>query len=328
MPLGVEAWPLLSRFRMARLPSLSLRTLLVLSFPAYGQVADIAIEQSRQFAKPPAVVDGGASSGAADFPDITDSGTGDDAFGAQVIMKEQPRVKPFTAFAEVAAFFTNNVGLARRAQEQDGFMIASLGAAYSRPLAGNVRLDTGVRSSVYRYAEYRELDFQSVDASIGLAWSPPVFRGTELLLRYTFTDLTTAEHGFEFFKNHAILVGAQKAFSISRAQIAYGGVSAQWSWADPREAGRDEYSAFLGTRVQATRSVEVDLFYRYGRFVYRDAAGRQDGNHSISLTARYAPAEWFSVSASGFAGFNRSNRAQFDYDVVNVGCAVQGAIRF
>lgn len=243
-------------------------------------------------------------------------------------MKEQPRVKPFTAFTEVAAFFTNNVGLAKRAQEQDGFMIASLGAAYSRSLPKNLHLDLGVRSSAFRYAEYRELDFQSVDASIGLVWSPPALRGTELRLRYTFTDLTTAEHGYEFFKNHAVFVGEQKAFSISRAQIAYGGVSAQGNWAASREAGRDEYSAFVGTRVQATRSVDVDLFYRYGRFVYREAKGRQDDNHSISLTTRYAPAEWFSMSASTSAGFNRSNRSQFDYDVLNVGCAGQGAIRF
>ncbi len=299
-----------------------------MSFPTYGQIADIAIEQSRQFAKPPTSPDTNAAGSAADFPELTDGGTGDDAFGAQVIMKEQPRVKPFTAFAEVAAFFTNNVGLAKRAREQDGFMIASVGAAYSRALPKNLRVDLGVRSSVFRYAEYRELDFQSVDASVGLTWSPPALRGTELLLRYTFTDLTTAEHGDEFFKNHAVLAGAQKAISISRAQIAYGGVSAQWSWADPREAGRDEYSAFIGTRVQATRSIDVDLFYRYGRFVYREAKGRQDDNHSISLTARYAPAEWFSISASTFGGFNRSNRSQFDYDVLNVGCAVQGAIRF
>ena len=286
---------------MVRIKSLSTSVVLSLSLSASGQIADIAIEQSRQFARPPLVVDGATSPGPVDFPELPSAETGDDAFGAQVIMKEQPRVKPFTAFTEVAAFFTNNVGLAKRAQEQDGFMIASLGAAYSRSLPKNLHLDLGVRSSAFRYAEYRELDFQSVDASIGLAWPPPVFRGTELLLRYTFTDLTTAEHGFEFFKNHAILAGAQKAVSISRAQIAYGGVSAQWSWADPKEAGRDEYSAYLGTRVQATRNIDVDLFYRYGRFVYREAAGRQDGNHSISLTARYAPAAWFSMSASTFA---------------------------
>lgn len=302
--------------------------ILTLSLTTYGQVADVAIEQSRQFIKPPSAVETAGAGSSTDFPTLADSGTGDDAFGAQVIMKEQPRARPFTAFAEVSAFFTNNVALARRAREGDGFMIASLGTAYSRPLRADLRLETSLRSSVFRYAEYRELDFQSVDASIGLAWTPRALHGTELLLRYTFTDLTTAEHGYEFFKNHAVLVGAQNAFSVSRAQVVYGGVTAQWSWADPREAGRDEYSAFVGTRVQATRNIDVDLFYRYGRFIYREAAGRHDHNHSISLTARYAPTEWFSVSGSTSAGFNRSNREQFDYDVLNVGVAVQAAIRF
>ena len=314
---------------MVRIKSLSASAVLALSVSAYGQVADIAIEQSRQFTRPAITLDEmSARGGTVDFPDLQAGDSGDDAFGAQVIMKEQPKVKPFTAFAEVAAFFTNNVALVKHGTKRDGFMIASLGAAHSGQLSRNVRLDASVRSSVYRYAEYRELDFQSVDASIGLAWTPPKLRGTELLLRYTFTDLTTAEHGYEFFKNHAVLVGAQNAIAISRAQVVYGGVSAQWSWADPRESGRDEYSAFLGTRVQATRNVEVDFFYRYGHFIYREAAGRQDDSHSLSLTTRYAPWGWFSVSASGFAGFNRSNRAQFEYDVLNAGCALQGAVRF
>ena len=295
---------------------------------ASAQVADVAIEQARQFARPPVAVDGAAGAASADFPKFESLGSGDDAFGAQVIMKEQPRFKPFTAFAEVAAFFTNNVGLAKRSRQEDKFLIASAGAAYARPLRENVRLDAGVRSSIYRYAEYRDLDFQSVDASLGVAWTPPPLRGTELLLRYSFTDLTTAEHGFEFFKNHAVLTGAQKVFQISRAQAGYGGVNAQWSWADPREAGRDEYSAFAGYRVQATRHVDVDFFYRYGRFVYRAAHGRQDDNHAVSLALRYAPSEYFSISASTFAGFNRSNQSQFDYDVVTVGCALQGSIRF
>ena len=289
--------------------------------------AEAQIEQARLMPRAPASASEMPSGGIADFPDLGGAATVDDAFGAQVIMKEQPRVRPFTAFAEVAAFFTNNVGLAKRSMERDGFLIASAGAAGSRTL-GALRLDAGVRTSVYRYAEYRELDFQSVDGSVGLAWTPPKLRGAEVLLRYTFTDLTTAEHRSEFFKNHAVLLGVQDAFAISRAQAVYGGVQAQWSWADPREAGRDEYSVFAGYRLQATRSVDVDVSYRYARFVYREADGRQDNNHSFSLTARYAPRAWFSISATGFAGFNRSNREQFDYDVLNAGGAVQGTVRF
>lgn len=286
------------------------------------------IEQARLIPRGPAAASEMPAGGVADFPDLGGTAEVDDAFGAQVIMKDQPRVRPFTAFAEVAAFFTNNVGLVKRATERDGFLIASAGAAGSRALAGALRLDAGVRTSVYRYAEYRELDFQSVDGTVGLAWTPSKLRGAEVLLRYTFTDLTTAEHRSEFFKNHAVSLGVQKAFAISRAQALYGGAQAQWSWADPREAGRDEYSVFAGYRLQVTRSVDADVSYRYARFVYREADGRQDDNHSFSLTTRYVPQEWLSLSATGFAAFNRSNREQFDYDVLNAGGAVQGTVRF
>lgn len=293
-----------------------------------AQIAPPQIEQARLFSQPPIAVEGVSSAGSSDFPDLTPAEVPDDAFGAQVIMKDQERPRPFTAFAEVAAFFTNNVGLVKNATEEDSFLVISAGIAYVRPLARDLRIEAGVRSSIYRYAEFRELDFQSVDASIGLVWSAPKLAGTELLLRYTYTDLTTAEHGYEFFKNHAVLLGAQNLYSISRAMAVYGGVSAQLSWADPQESGRDEYSAFAGFRVQATRCMEADFFYRYGRYVYREANGRHDNNQTISATLRYSPKGWVSASVTGFAGFNRSNRPQFDYDVANVGVALQATVRF
>ena len=125
---------MLSRLRMPRSLFLCTTIGVALCLRASAQVADVAIEQSRQFARPPVAADGAAGAASADFPAFDSSSSADDAFGAQVIMKEQPRIKPFTAFAEIAAFFTNNVGLAKRARQEDKFLIASAGAAYSRPL--------------------------------------------------------------------------------------------------------------------------------------------------------------------------------------------------
>jgi hypothetical protein len=294
---------------------------------AQAPAANAQIDQARQFSPPPAARDFGAEP-TSDLP-ASDAGlTPDDAFGAQVIFKSQERVKPFTAFAEASAFFTNNVALAKRGLLEDKFLVIAAGGSYTRPLGHDLRLEAGVRAALYRYAEYRELDFQSVDANAGVAWSPPALRGAEVTARYLFSHLSTAEEQDEIYKSHAALLGIQKVVPFSRAHAAYFGASAQWTWAEPQEPGRDEYVAFAGYHLQATEHLGVDLGYRYGYFVYRLADGRRDQNHSISLSLRYAPVEWASISATSFLGFNRSNRSAFDYDVLNAGLGLQFSVRF
>jgi hypothetical protein len=148
------------------------------------------------------------------------------------------------------------------------------------------------------------------------------------MLRYTFTDLTTAKDTHEFYKNHAVLLGVQKVVPFSRAQAVYFGASAQWSFAEPAPAGRDEYVAYAGYRAQLTRHIDADLFYRYGRYVYRDGDGRRDNNHTVSLGVHYTPKPWMAFSATGVCGANRSKRRAFDYDVGNVGVGLQVSLRF
>lgn len=120
-----------------------------------------------------------------------------------------------------------------------------------------------ISGSAYRYDRSRELDFQSVDLAGGLAWAPRQLAGAELLVRYTFTELTAADGGDAFYKNDAALLGVQKVVPFSRAQAVYFGATAQWSWADPAESGRDEYVGFAGYRLGLTRSWTSDLYYRY-----------------------------------------------------------------
>ena len=82
------------------------------------------------------------------------------------------------------------------------------------------------------------------------------------------------------------------------------------------------------TAVALPRDIDADLFYRYGRYVYRDGDGRQDDNHTISLSLHHTPKPWLSFSASGFYGADRSNHHQLDYDVANVGVGLQMSLRF
>ncbi len=231
-------------------------------------------------------------------------------------------------FAETSGTFTSNVALVRRDPQTDEFFVASGGAAFTQRLGYNVRFDSAVRLSLYRYDKFRELDFQSVDASGGFAWAPPQLRGAEASVRYAFTELTTGSGGDEFYRNHALLLGLQKVVPFSRAHSVYFGVNAQWSWTEPAVAEREEYVAFAGYHLQATRRIDADLFYRYGRYAYTEAGDRRDNNHSLSVTLRYAPVEWAAISATSFFGINRARPDVFDYDVWNGGVTLQMAVRF
>ena len=286
------------------------------------------IEQSRQFARPAEAPGIGGQHDATAAGSFGGESISDDAFGAQVILKRQDRPRPFNAFAEIGAFLTNNVALTKEEPLRDGFIVATTGASFTQRFAYNLHFDGSARASAYRHDKFPELDFQSTDLSAGVVWTPPQLGGAELLLRYTFTDLTTAERVREFYKNHAILLGVQKVVPFSRAQAVYFGAGAQWSFADPKPAGRDEYGAYAGYRAQLTRHIDADLFYRYSFYVYRFGEGRKDHNHTVSLTLHYSPTEWLSLSAVGFLGANRSNRAAFEYDVANVGVGLQASLRF
>ena len=91
----------------------------------------------------------------------------DDALGAQRFLKSQQNVRPFAASAELFGFKTNNVGLTRRDTQPDEFLVASTTFSYRTSLGERAAVDINVRGSIFRYNEFRTLDFNSIDAGVG-----------------------------------------------------------------------------------------------------------------------------------------------------------------
>ncbi|HEV3410592.1 MAG TPA: hypothetical protein VG095_09870, partial [Chthoniobacterales bacterium] len=56
----------------------------------------------------------------------------DDSFGAQVILKQQERMRSFVVTGGVAVNYTNNVALTRRDERHDLFVVADAGLGLSR----------------------------------------------------------------------------------------------------------------------------------------------------------------------------------------------------
>ena len=295
---------------------------------ARAQTAQTRIEQARQFNAPPTATDSRTREVVSDFPASETIVQADDAFGAQRILKEQERPRFFNAFAEVSAFFTNNVALTDRAREQDAFLVANFGMSYRRPLANNLQFEAVARGALFRYDEFDALDFNSFDAGAGLTWTPPQLKGVALFVRYNFTDLFSDSTGDKFFENHAVAIGAQKVWALSRTHAVFAGASAQFGFADPAEAQRDEYGGYAGYHWQATPALSADLFYRYGYFVYREEGQRRDHNQAFSFGLRYDVTRWMTVSGSSFVGVNRSNVGVFDYEVLNAGGGLGLSLRF
>jgi hypothetical protein len=318
---------------MPKQPKLFSVIICTLTSSAFGQVVlkpdPARIEQSRQMELPKPNLQLGAKPTATDAEiQKFDSGF-DDAFGAQVILKENIVVKPFTGWVEVTGLYTNNVALTRRGELDDTFLSSTFGISYRKAIKPTIAFDASLRVSLFRYNRFNELDFQSLDPSVSLTWTPEKLKNTAFYTRYGFNQLTAASSGDELFNSHNLAFGVQKIWPVGRTHAVIAGAQAQVSWADPSDNQRNEYSVYVGYHADLTEKASADVNYRYAFFDYRELeGGRQDHNHGISLSLRYALEEWLSVSATSTWTTNKSNRDAFGYDAFNAGGSLGLSAKF
>ena len=259
--------------------------------------------------------------------EIPASATDDDAFGAQLILKERIRQKYFQVFGDVGAFHTSNVALSRSDAHSDAFLNAAAGLGWRRAINDRLSLAISGRYTLFRYSRFSVLDFQSAETDVTLGIRLPA--DWEFTIGYGFTQLNSRTDSAEFYHEHSINVGFQRIFPLNDANALVVGLGPTWSWADPQAAQRDKYAAYLGWRWRATERLSTMLLYRYGYYVYREGnTGRRDHNQTASLSVRYDATDWLSLTASGFGTWNRSNQSAFDYDAWNLGGSIGVNARF
>jgi hypothetical protein len=284
------------------------------------------IQQARQFDALSAKLQ---PAGAATPPSVAAGTTGGDAesFGVQQFLQEKERVKHFRTFAETSAFFTNNVALASTDRQSDSFLVASFGLDGRRPLPHGFQLEAAAKVAIFRYNEFSELDFTSVDTGIGLSYHSGKLGGFDLFVRYNFNALISRSTQDTFFTNHSISLGAQKVISFSQAHYAFAGLAGELAFSDPEVAERSNITGYTGYHLQATRKLETDLLYTYAYFLFTEG-GRRDHNHTIAASVRYRFTDWLSAFASVFTAWNASNREAFEYDAATAGGGLSLNLQF
>lgn len=293
---------------------------------AGAQQIDSQIERARNFIATPGVPSPVLREDAAPAPPGEVSAKESDA-GEQWLLKMRPERHLYSLSASASGQYTDNVALTRRGGIPERYLIADAGGSARIPLASWLQGELDLRFSIFRYEEFRQLDFNSIDAGTGLSASISSLWGLSPFLRYNFTALFSDETGDTFFKNHTVTLGAQKIFSLAPAHYIWTGGAAAFGFSDPAAARRNEYSLFAGYHLDATRALGLDLSYRIAWLQYVEG-DRDDLNQSVSLGLRYRAADWLSASGSVSYTHNVSNSATFDYQAFNTGVGLSLSIRF
>jgi hypothetical protein len=302
---------------------LSARNAIILTFTAgllsrvaLAQDAASAIEQARLFQQQqtPAATATNSTGAALATGDVTSSD--DDSFGAQMILKDQPKHPKFFVVGDTSFIYSNNVALTHRDERSDGLFIANAGAGW-HPTFGHFEADLGFHLSTFRYFNTSALDFNNLGAGIGLTYNIPQWQGASLFSRYDFTELLN-DHSREILSDHEFTFGGQKIYSLGRAHYFIAGLVATAGISDPHAAQRDQLGGFIGYHLNLTRKFESDLLYRPSAYFY-NAGSRRDFNQVVSATLRYRFNNWASAEAFLSYSDNHSNRRVFGYDALSTG---------
>ena len=252
----------------------------------------------------------------------------DEDLGEQRLLVPDARYKSLTLFANASEFYTSNAALTNGGAQGDWFTALQFGGSWVPRIKGSLFGEVSVLQQLYRYAEFSNLSFNSLDVGGGLIYAFRDLGDLSAFARYNYNLLTDASASNSICYQQTIRLGLQKPFVFSRAQSATVGLQTDLNldgW--PDYALRNRFALLLGYQANLTRKLQASLFYQLAYFPFLDA-DRRDWNQILGAGLAYNFAPWFSVNASVSASFNDSNENFYTYNVLNTGAGVSAVLRF
>jgi hypothetical protein len=247
--------------------------------------------------------------------------------GEQWLLKPNLPVNPFTARASLSLFYTDNVALARRGRLEDGFAVAEIGLGYSRPLATDWTLAIDLQQALFRYYEFREFDFESLNASAAISYQARQLGNTIFSLVYGLNRLTGGAVDEQLYLGNTFALVALKVIPVTSAAAVEMTAGIGYTFADPEDLERTEFRFGLGYRLRVARKFTATAALRIEVYDYSNEV-RTDLLQTIALGARYDVNEWFYLSASVSAASNFSTQEVFSYTAINAGVTLAAHIEF
>lgn len=266
--------------------------------------------------------------GVMDENDFAPDSPGDDDLGQQLILKDSERERWLNAQADTFVFWADNPANLSEGGGDDVFWGSQISLGAQPRLAERLYADAFLSQQLYRYDKNGFLDYEYLQASLGLIYLEPRIADSIIFLQGQYGRTTNDDFSEDVLNSFSILGGIQKTVNFDRRNSLYVNLMGDWDVAsDVDNLEHAEYIADLTYRFKIMRDLVVSASYRFTWFDYYNV-DRSDALNILGVYLTYSPYKWMNIYAGGTFNFNNSNVNAFDYDAANLGGGVGVQIRF
>lgn len=303
------------------------------TLPAVAQVTDPSRlgYAARPFAVPSLFDDPAAGPARLSLEDenvFAPASPGDDDVGQQLILKETPRSRRFSAQADTFFYWTDNPANLSEGGEDDFFWGGRVSLGAQPRIARNLYGDIIVSQQIYRYDRYDFLDYEYLEAGAGLILVEPRLWDTIFFVQGYFNRMTTDDFSEDIVNSWSVRAGVQKTFLIDRRNTLHINIMGDWDLdTDEAYVDRYEYIADVGYTFKLLPGLVFGASYRFTWFEYQQV-DRSDALNLVGVNLVWSPRKWIDVYLSASYSFNESDVDVFDYEAATIGGGAGVRVRF
>jgi hypothetical protein len=268
------------------------------------------------------------SFGLEDQNEFAPESPGDDDIGQQLILKDSEKERWLNAQANTFAFFTDNPANLSDGGEDDVFWASQISLGAQPRLTDRLYLDTFISQQIYRYDKFDLLDYEYLQASLGVIYLEPRLWDSILFAQGQFGRTTSDNFGQDVLNSFSLLAGIQKTLVFDRRNSLYMNLMGDWDVdSDVNELEHAEYIVDFSYRFKIMRDLVASASYRFTWFDYYNV-DRSDALNLMGVYLNWSPRKWVNMYVGAVFNINESNVDVFDYSANNLGGGVGVQIRF
>ena len=272
--------------------------------------------------------EGTAEQSLQDENDFAPESPGDDDIGQQLILKDSERERWLSAQADTFMFWSDNAANLSKGEEDDAFWGSQISVGAQPRLGERLYLDAFISQQVYLYDQNDVLDYEYLQASLGLIYLEPRLWNSMLFAQFQYGRTTNDSFSREILNSYSFLAGIQKTLIFDRRSSLYMNLMGDWDMdADVDEFANSQYIADLSYRFKIMRDLVLSASYRFTWFDYQDV-DRSDGLNTMGVYLTWMPKKWLNAYIGSSFNINESDVDAFDYQTTNLGGGVGIHFRF